>query len=751
MPTLSQFTDVDRLSPGDFELFVRDVFASAGWTDLRITKVGVDFAHGDGGVDIFGRKSDRNFAIEVKQRGLGQTVDVSALNQLVTGAQLAGVQHRILVTNAYFTSEVVHRALRLGVELVDRDELQNLWIERRSEIGRRVTLRKYQQAVIDDILQLRRAGKKRFLIEMATGLGKTYTAAHLVRSVLEDLCKERGRVLFIAHQVEILKQALTEFRNVFGLGQHSYSACFDGADPEPTDFVFASFDTLFMKLGTLAKSEFDVVVVDEAHHAPANTYSTVVRHFAPDTLVGLTATPFREDERDVLAHFGGDETHVGRYDLAWALRHNKLAFPRYKVLLDDIDPERVAQLREGISLQNLDKGLFLHKRDEEVIRQIEFAINAQGIESPKGIVFCNSIAHMQHLLPFFPAESATFVHSSMDGVQRRENIRAFREGDYRYILVCNLFNEGIDIPETNVLVFLRRTCSRTLWLQQLGRGLRKTRVKDTVLVLDFVGSLDRIEEVRQLSRDVAAVPVDPANREERERSPRSGPHDDFTLQVEFEESAAQVLKLVEEHQYRLRSRRQALEPLYRYVEQHGVVPPHDGLVAALEELGGEVTCDQVATHFNSYLGYVTAAFGENCEHLAAVRTRCEAYARDFRERKGVTPSAKAVSGASIVEGLPMYTGREVQQILGELQEQPAPRPALPSPVVDVDATAAEPDKTAEEARTRLVTDYRATVLTQSDLRSLPPETQEQIRSLFTSEFLFLRLLREERSRRNRAS
>lgn len=749
MPTLTQFADVDRLSPGDFELFVRDVFAAAGWTDLQVTKVGVDHAHGDGGVDLFGRKNGRNFAIEVKQRGPGHTVDVLALNQLVTGAQLAGVQHRILVTNAYFTSEVVHRALRLGVELVDRDQLQNLWIERRSEIGRRVKLRKYQQAVVDEILELRRAGKKRFLIEMATGLGKTYTAAHLVRSVLEDLSKECGRVLFIAHQVEILKQALTEFRNVFGIGRHSFSACFDGADPEPTDFVFASFDTLFMKLGTLCETEFDVVIVDEAHHAPANTYSTVVHHFTPDTLVGLTATPFRADERDVLAHFGGDETHVGRYDLAWALRHNKLAFPRYKVLLDNLDPERVDQLRAGLSLQDLDKRLFLHKRDEEVIRQIESSTACQGIESPKGIVFCNSVAHMRHLLPFFPPGNATFVHGNMDGVQRRQNIRAFREGDYRYILVCNLFNEGIDIPETNVLVFLRRTCSRTIWLQQLGRGLRKTCIKETVLVLDFVGSLERIEEVRQLSRDVAAVSVD---REDQDRSPRPGSHDDFTLEVEFEESAAQVLRLVEENEYRLRSRRQALEPLYRYVEQRGSVPLHESLAAELADFGGEVTCDQIATHFGSYFGYVTAAFGEDSEHLSALRLRCEAYARDFRERQGVAPSTKAVSGATLVEGLPMFTPPEVRRTLAELMAQPhaesAPRSALPSAVLDEGNPAKRLD---QEARERLVTEYQTTVRTQSDLRSLPPQTQQQIRLLFTSEFLFLRLVREERSRGERAS
>ena len=101
---LSEFKQIDKLSPSDFEIFVRDVFVAAGWSDAIITKVGQEFQHGDGGVDIFAYKSKRKFAIEVKQRQAGDTVDVSALNQLVTGAKLANVVNMILVTNSYFTS-----------------------------------------------------------------------------------------------------------------------------------------------------------------------------------------------------------------------------------------------------------------------------------------------------------------------------------------------------------------------------------------------------------------------------------------------------------------------------------------------------------------------------------------------------------------------------------------------------------------------------------------------------------------------
>jgi predicted RecB family endonuclease len=208
---LTDFKKIDTLSSSDFEIFVRDVFVAAGWTDALITQVGQEFQHGDGGVDIFASKNKRKFAIEVKQRQAGSTVDVKALNQLVTGAKLANVSNMILVTNSYFTSEVKVRALRLGVELMDRDGLQDLWIKKHSEIGREIKPRKYQETVIQDSLVRFNDGKSRLLIEMATGLGKTYTVAHLVKQILQQ--GKAKRVLFLAHQVEILLQSVTSFKN----------------------------------------------------------------------------------------------------------------------------------------------------------------------------------------------------------------------------------------------------------------------------------------------------------------------------------------------------------------------------------------------------------------------------------------------------------------------------------------------------------------------------------------------------------
>lgn len=740
------FKAIDALSPFDFEIFVRDVFVAAGWSDAIITKVGQEFQHGDGGVDIFAYKAKRKFAIEVKQRAVGTTVDVKALNQLVTGAKLANVTNMILVTNSYFTSEVKVRALRLGVELFDRDGLQSLWIEKHSEIGREIKPRKYQETVINDSLMRFEGGRNRLLIEMATGLGKTYTVAHLIKQLLQK--GKIKRVLFLAHQVEILLQSVTAFKNVLGVGTYSFSACFGGADPEDTDFVFASFDTLFSKITSLEKETFDLVIVDEAHHTPARTYAEVVTHFHPKLLLGLTATPFREDNKDVLSFFGGFDGHIGKYDLAWALRHNKLAFPKYSVLLDDLDQTRIDQLDKGLSISDLDQRLFLHKRDEEVVRIIQKTVQDKQIENLKGIIFCRNIVHINHLIQFFPMGTATFVHSQMTDQQRWQNIRDFREGNYSYILVRDLFNEGIDIPETNLLVFMRYTGSHTVWLQQLGRGLRKTSNKDFVHVLDFVGSLERLNEVHQLSKRVSSIPIEKDNWE-------PGPHDkkeivhNSSLEVNYSQSAAQVLQLIEELQYRLKSRMQTIELLQQYFYENSKIPP----LNEIENVLTDVSLDQISTHFDSYLGYLEATLSGQYDQ-SIFRKLCLDYAQNYYEINHILPTFRAISLANQFKGLLACSEPEVKYLLGsesdlelylsenhikKIQQLENINPNT------IERSFSKLLETEIDNESLLIDKYLDIIKTSQDFLSLPEEDRSEIKKFFISEFRFLaRLLNKSK-------
>ncbi len=727
---IKDFKDIDKLSPSDFELFIRDLFLAAGWSNAEITQIGKEFRHGDGGIDIFAYKGKRKFAIEAKQRNIDTAVDVKALNQLITGAKLANVTNKILVTNSYFTSEVKVRALRLGVELIDRDELQNLWVKKHSEIGRDIKPRKYQQDVINDAISHYEIGKTKLLIEMATGLGKTYTVAHLIKRLIQG-SEKQPRVLFLAHQVEILLQSVTSFKNVLGVGNYSFSACFAGSTPEDTDFVFASFDTLYSQVEALSSEAFDYVVVDEAHHTPARTYGEVVIRFHPKLLIGLTATPYRTDNKDVLRFFGGSDGHIGKFDLIWALKHRKLAFPKYLVLLDDLDQDKIDQLESGLSVSDLDKLLFLHKKDEEVVKIIEKTVIEKEIENVKGIVFCRSIRHMSHLIAFFEPGTATLVHSKMTEQGRRENIRNFREGDFKFILVCDLFNEGIDIPETNLLIFMRYTGSRTVWLQQLGRGLRKTPNKDYVFVLDFVGSLERLNEIRDLAKAVESSPLDEANLgdEEESNQPRSILHDS-TIEVEYSEKAAKVLKLLEQMKMQLNSREVLIEKIRLFSEERGRVPKINEIEVSLPE----VSLDQVATHFGSYYSFLLAAFEDGVD-MEATLTRIKKFMSEFSSQQKIVPSYRAIAYHFMYHQLFEFTEREIKQILPELQLNQSHREnSIETPKI-IDS----PEKTHCE----LLQDYKDRVISRADLKSISIEEQQKIILKYRSLSVFLKKLKEQ--------
>lgn len=729
---IKEFKDIDKLSPNDFEIFIKDLFVASGWYDAEITKVGKEFKHGDGGVDIFAYKGKRKFAIEVKQRNLQTTVDVKALNQLVTGASLANVTNMILVTNSYFTSEVKVRALRLGVELIDRDELQNLWVVKHSEIGRDIKPRKYQQDVINQAITKYENGKTKLLIEMATGLGKTYTVAHLIKKLIQA-SDRRPKILFLAHQIEILLQSVTAFKNVLGIGNYSFSACFSGSKPEKTDFVFATFDTLYGQINELSENLFDFVIVDEAHHTPARTYLDVVTNFNPKLLIGLTATPYRADNKDVINFFGGTDGHIGKFDLIWALKHRKLAFPKYLVLLDDLDQDKINQLESGLSISDLDKKLFLHKKDQEVVRIIEEVVVEQEIDNIKGIIFCRNIRHMRHLIGFFQLGTATLVHSRMSDQERRENIRKFREGNCKYILVCDLFNEGIDIPETNLLVFMRYTGSKTIWLQQLGRGLRKTPNKEFVHVLDFVGSLERLNEVKELSRAVQRLAVDRESLID-DIVDSSSPQifHDGSLEVKYSAEAARVLSLIEDMKFLLNSREVLIDKLRFYKEKKNLIP----LISDVTNSLVDVSYDQIATHFGSYYNYLVAAFGDDIDQQSML-DRLQEFIKTFYLKYSMKPSLRTISLNFMEEQLYEFSEKDIQLLL----------PDLMTIETEISVNSIENFELKNKFKTLseeciLIQKFKSKIFSRGDIKNLSINDQQEIKEKYQSISVFLKKLKD---------
>ena len=524
-----------------------------------------------------------------------------------------------------------------------------------TEIGKKIKPYPYQKDIVNKCLEQYKNKKNKILIELATGLGKTYTVAFIVKDFLEK--NKNLKILFLAHQVEIVTQNATAFKNIFGIGQYSYSGCVGGFIPEnETTFTFGVFDTIYTKIDKFKRDSFDIIIVDEAHHVPATTYKKVVEHFKSKLLIGLTATPFRTDSQDVLQFFGGPEGHIGKYDLYWALKHRWLAFPKYQVYGHDISQEKIDAIQKGFSVDDIDRNLFIKEKDEKMIQALEKKANE--IKKCKAIVFCRNISHIKHLIKYFPPGKATFAYSGqMSGEERRNNIREFREGNYQYILTCNLFNEGIDIPETNLLAFLRTTNSRLIWLQQLGRGLRRTKEKEFVDVFDFVGSVARVQEIKAFEKafldqktEKENLNVEHSGKSEQNFNPK---HYDDSIKVSWNfKGAAKVLKLLTKQEYDLTKQQESINALRAYFEKYNSIPKIIDIEKKLNNISG----DQINTLFGSYFGFCIAALPYDFysdEIIEYFKKELMKFFKSFYDQNRIVPTFNTTMKNLVERNLPL--------------------------------------------------------------------------------------------------
>ena len=359
------------------------------------------------------------------------------------------------------------------------------------------TLRPYQDEALDAVWHQVANGNSRALVVLASGLGKTVLAARLAYDVLNS---ETGRILFLVDNVDILRQARMEFEETMPSGVSV--GILNGYEQEDTDapVLFCTFQSMLSRLDSFSPDEFQVVIVDEAHHGQAVTYRRVIEHFDPALLFGMTATPDRMDGRDIRELFGEE---VYDYPLIQALVDRQLADIDYRLLTDNISMKRLrryirrwAQDGRRVSRKQIDRTIFLKERLKEQVR----IIRDEQTDDKQTIIFCRSIKHAKLVKKHFP--EAEEYHSNLTPNLVRERFCAFKRGELRTILVVDKFNEGVDIPDAELVVFLRTTDSKRIWLQQLGRGLRRTETKDQVVVLDFVANCRRILMVHELDRGV---------------------------------------------------------------------------------------------------------------------------------------------------------------------------------------------------------------------------------------------------------
>ncbi len=323
-------------------------------------------------------------------------------------------------------------------------------------------------------------GMDKGLVLAATGVGKTYLAAFDSQNF--------KRILFVAHREEILKQAYDTFKNVrtddelgFFMNKFRDTEC---------DILFATVQTLgkeiYLNEKYFKKDYFDYIVIDEFHHAVSNNYKNIISYFEPKFMLGLTATPDRLDNKDVFALC--DYNVVYEVSLKDSINRGYLVPFRYYGIYDDsVDYEKIEFKNGKYNEKELEKALSINKRADVILK------NYMKFKTEKALGFCKSKYHAEYMAKFFCENGvkACAVYSNSNGEyskDRSEAIEALEKGDLNVIFSVDMFNEGVDIKSVDMVMLLRPTESPTVFLQQLGRGLRKNNNKKYLNVLDFIGN-----------------------------------------------------------------------------------------------------------------------------------------------------------------------------------------------------------------------------------------------------------------------
>jgi superfamily II DNA or RNA helicase/HKD family nuclease len=332
------------------------------------------------------------------------------------------------------------------------------------------------------IATVRAAAKDRALVISATGTGKTILSALDVRAV------DPRRMLFIAHREQILDRAIKEFHRVLGAPDTEFGKITGHSRQLDRRYVFATVQTLSQEhiLDSLDPEAFDYILIDEVHRAGAESFSKVLSHFRPDFLLGMTATPERTDGQNIFELFDYNVPYEIR--LNSALELNMLA-PFHYYGVADITFDDGLTTTEATSLTRL----VAAERVDHILSSI--GTYGQAGISPRGLIFCSRMDEAHALSVelngrvLHGRQLRTIALTGQDSIEAREcAVERLEEGELDYILTVDIFNEGVDIPSINQIIMLRQTQSSIVFVQQLGRGLRKIEGKDYLVVIDFIGN-----------------------------------------------------------------------------------------------------------------------------------------------------------------------------------------------------------------------------------------------------------------------
>lgn len=489
---MAGFVCVERLAYGPWQALERMIARLAKHAGFQnVTLVG---GSGDHGADVVGMMGGERWVLQAKFRGTG-SIDEAGAKEAVSALGKYDAVTAVVATNQEFhprTYEYLAKQREAGVDvrawngeylLRYHDSLPSASLERRDPRG-------YQEDAVRAVEDQRGRGERRALVLMATGLGKSMVANELIANELHR--NPDQEVLVLAHMSDLVRQL--EFSSWPQLPkEHSTHLWTDGERPAfKGGVVFATWQSVSSAIarGEDLAGRFGLVIVDEAHHAPSQSFSKLLEALEPNFMVGLTATPWRGDERDITDLFGKPTFSM---DIVDGMQHGFLAEVDYRMLTDGIDwSEVLLASKQGLTVADLNKKLLVPERDLAMVETI--CAKMSELREPRALAFCRSIEHAERLRPLFLAQGirAALLHSGLTREMRFKNLTGFRRGEIDLLISIEMLNEGIDVPDVNLVAFMRVTHSRRIFLQQLGRGLRISDDKDKVLVLDFVADIRRI-------------------------------------------------------------------------------------------------------------------------------------------------------------------------------------------------------------------------------------------------------------------
>lgn len=472
-----------------------------GFTDVRL----ID-GPGDEGADILAVRDGEEWVLQCKHSSRGP-IDRTGVDDAERARSRYAADHAVVVTNTRLNGPAEARRKALGrigirIDAWSGPTLESIYERMPAQVPQTYALRDYQQAAADHI-EAGLEAKNRALLVLATGLGKTVVGGEIIRRHLEKY--PTARVLVVAHMKELVEQLE---RALWRHLDKSVPTQVLHGDLKPNTYHGVTVATVDSVLGLVRTGwRPSLIMIDETHHvAETGMFAQLLDLCADAQQFGVTATPWRGDKFDITARFGSPSFSMG---IAEGMAAGYLAKVDYRMYVDNLDWDFVRHISEhGYSVRELNRQLFLPQRDEEIVDEFRKAWRA--VNDPRAIVFCQTIEHAERIATLLAGSDqswrrAAFLHSALGRQQRQVLLNAFRLGRVPIITCVDVFNEGVDVPDVNLIAFLRVTHSRRIFVQQLGRGLRLSEGKESLKVLDFVTDVRRVAAGLDLKRSLAAI------------------------------------------------------------------------------------------------------------------------------------------------------------------------------------------------------------------------------------------------------